>query len=191
MSACPTLSDGIVTVRPYRVDDVDGVYEAAMESIDDIHPWMDWCHRGYARSEAEEWVRSQPAMREKGDCPLVVCEAVTGMVLGSAGNNEVRAVHRTCNLGYWIRSSQTGRGHAVRAARLSAIAALREMDLIRVEILVAVGNDRSARVAEKVGARFEGVQRHRLVLHGVPTDARMYSLTRDDLPQLLQEAGLD
>ena len=190
MGACPALSDGVVTVRPYRADDVDDVFEAGRESIAEIAPWMPWCHAGYQRSEAAEWVAAQPEMRIKGECPLVVVDAISGRFLGSAGNNDVHPEHRKCNLGYWIRTSATGNGYAVRAARLSGIIALREMDLLRAEILVAVGNERSVRVAEKVGATHEGIQRHRLSLHGEPIDAHMYSLTRDDLPRLLADAGL-
>ena len=46
------------------------------------------------------------------------------------------------------------------------------------EIVIAVGNRRSQRVAEKVGALREGVLRSRLVLPSGPSDAVMYSLVR-------------
>jgi RimJ/RimL family protein N-acetyltransferase len=49
---------------------------------------------------------------------------------------------------------------------------------VRLEIVVAVGNTRSARAAEKAGAEFEGVLRARIQLHGFTHDARMYSLIR-------------
>lgn len=187
----PSLSDGVVTIRPYEPGDVDGVFEAAAESIEDISPWMEWSHPGYDRSETVEWVEAQPALRARGDMPMLVVDAATGAVLGSAGVNDVDRVHRSCNVGYWIRTSAAGRGLAVRAARLSVIHALDDMGLVRAEIVVDVANARSARVAEKLGAVHEGVARHRLHHHGAAHDAHVFSLTLDDLPRLCSEAGLE
>jgi RimJ/RimL family protein N-acetyltransferase len=87
-------------------------------------------------------------------------------------------MNRFANLGYWVRSSAAGRGVAPAAVRQVAAYAFRETDLNRLEIVIAVGNSRSQRVAEKVGATREGVLRSRLVLPSGPSDAVMYSLVR-------------
>lgn len=49
--------------------------------------------------------------------------------------------------------------------------------LSRPPTVLAVGSDASAKVAEKVGATFEGTLRSRLFLHGAARDAHMYSVT--------------
>lgn len=51
-------------------------------------------------------------------------------------------------------------------------------NLIRLEVVVAAGNDASQWVAEKAGACREGTLLKRLLLHGVAHDAVMFSLTR-------------
>ncbi len=48
--------------------------------------------------------------------------------------------------------------------------------LDRIEILAAVGNKRSQRVAQKLGASREGLLRNRLVIHGQAHDAVVFSL---------------
>lgn len=53
-------------------------------------------------------------------------------------------------------------------------------ELQRLEIVVAVGNATSQRVAEKAGALREGVLRARLRIHGAFHDAVMYSLVRPE-----------
>jgi RimJ/RimL family protein N-acetyltransferase len=50
-----------------------------------------------------------------------------------------------------------------------------------LEIIAASDNLPSQRVAEKAGARREGLLRHRLLLGGRPHDALIYSLIRADL----------
>ena len=79
------------------------------------------------------------------------------------------------NLGYWVGTRHTGKGYATRAARLLSDFGLNDLKLQRVEIVAAVTNHASQRVAEKAGAVREGILRNRIVLHGQPHDAVMYS----------------
>jgi ribosomal-protein-serine acetyltransferase len=89
--------------------------------------------------------------------------------------------HRYANLFYWVRSSRLRQGVASAAVRLLARYAFETVGLQRVEIVVAVGNAASARVAEKVGAVREGILRNRIFLHGSSYDAFSYSLIPGDL----------
>ena len=98
--------------------------------------------------------------------------------MGGCGLNQINAAHRFANLGYWIRSSAMGTGIAPAAVRLVARFAFDRTDLVRLEIVCAVGNVRSQRVAEKAGAVREGVLRDRLILPSGPSDAVVFSLTR-------------
>ena len=51
-----------------------------------------------------------------------------------------------------------------------------KLGLTRLEIVAAEQNARSRKVAEKAGARFEGILHNRLVIRGVAIPAAMYSL---------------
>ncbi len=75
-----------------------------------------------------------------------------------------------------MRSSQIGRGVATAATLLAAEFGFEDLGLNRIEILTAIGNVASGRVAEKAGAKKEGILRSRLLLHNCPQDAVMYSL---------------
>ena len=56
-----------------------------------------------------------------------------------------------------------------------------DLGLVRIEIVVPTGNAASLRVAEKVGARREGVLRSRLLVGDTPEDGVMFSLVPGDL----------
>lgn len=183
------LTDGVVTLRPFQAGDTDAVFEAVDESRTALGRWMDWCHPGYAMTDAQDWIDRQPGLREKGDLPLAICDAATGRLLGASGLDDIHPVHRFANLGYWVRTSEIGAGVATRAARLAAIAGLDLLGLPRIEIVVEVGNHASRRVAEKVGASLEAVGRHRLARGDGPRDAFMFSLVVDDLERLRAEAS--
>jgi RimJ/RimL family protein N-acetyltransferase len=65
---------------------------------------------------------------------------------------------------YWIRTSRTREGAATEAIRLLADFGFATLGLVRVEIVVALGNFSSQRAAEKAGAYREGLLRNRITL---------------------------
>ena len=67
-----------------------------------------------------------------------------------------------------------------RAAQLAARFAFEKAKLIRAEIVIAVGNERSKRVAEKIGAHYEGILLNRMVKGTQICDAYMFSLIPSD-----------
>ena len=183
-------SDGPVTIRPYRSDDIGALFEAVRESVYQISPWLDWCHADYSRSDSETWVSSrEAAWRRREDYSFVIVDRATQRFLGGCGLNEINDTHGFANLGYWVRSSCTGRGVATAAAGLVARFGLQQRGLKRIEIVAAVDNTASQRVAEKVGARREGVLRRRLMIHGRLQDAVLYSLIPADLDGIGSRPG--
>ena len=176
------LADGEIMVRPYRPDDIAALFEAARASIPELSEWMPWCHPNYSIEETKSFILSRAeAWAKDAEYGFGVFGPEDGRFLGGVGLNFINRVHHMANLGYWVRSSETGRGVAAKAARLVAQFGLRQLGLQRIEILAATGNLASQRVAEKTGALKEGVLRNRLVLRGQPTDAVLYSLIADDL----------
>jgi RimJ/RimL family protein N-acetyltransferase len=112
---------------------------------------------------------------------FAIIDATDGTLLGGCGLSNISRTHRLANLFYWVRSSCTGRGAATAAARLLARFGFEHAGLLRVEIVVAVGNGASLHVAEKSGAQHEGLLRNRLQMHGKQYDAHMFSLIPSDL----------
>ena len=165
------------TIRLYQQGDAEHLHAAARESVAEVFPWLGWCHPQYSIDEAREWVSAQELLAKQGS-EYAFGIWSEGRYLGGCGINQISKANRFANLGYWVRSSAMGRGVAPAAARLVAEHAFRETDLIRLEIVCAVGNLRSQRVAEKVGAVREGVLRNRLLLPSGPSDAVMFSLLR-------------
>jgi RimJ/RimL family protein N-acetyltransferase len=171
------LTDEVVELRAPRRADVAELHEAVRESIAELVPWMAWAHPDYDAVDTAEWVRrAGRAFADGYEFQFVARETGTGRVLGTTGLNAIDRVNRWGNLGYWIRTSATGRGLATRAARLVVGFGFGELDLGRIEILAATGNRRSQAVAERLGAVREGVLRRRLRVGEAVQDAACYSL---------------
>ena len=158
------------------------MYEAIRESIAEISPWLHFAHEGYSLKEARDFLKRCPRNWKKDiDYVFGILDARDGAYLGTCGLNRMDTENRRANLGYWIRTSRMGLGIAPAATILLARWGFTELNLRRIEILVATGNARSQRVAEKAGAYHEGVLRHRIKIRDRMHDAIMYSLVPGDI----------
>jgi ribosomal-protein-serine acetyltransferase len=176
------FSDQTVGIRPYRHPDIPLLFEAVRESINELSAWLDWCTPAYSPKESTEFIVSQQAEGDKGaDYNFVIYELQSGAFLGGVGLNQINRMHNFANLGYWVRTNAAGRGVATAAVRLMARLGLEELKFNRLEILASAGNAGSQRVAAKAGARREGLLRKRLLVHGQPHDAVLFSLVAKDL----------
>ena len=165
-------------IRPYVLDDASDVFEAVIESLDDLERWMPWARRGYTWDDARGWLEAQvPAFESRLEFEFAIVSK-DGEYVGGCGLNRIDTLNRRANLGYWVRSRAARQGAATRAVELVRTWAFAHTNLVRLEILAATGNIASNRVAQKSGARAEGTLRSRLLLHGVFHDAVMYSIVR-------------
>lgn len=174
------LTEGSILVRTYSAEDAGALYEAARESIAEVSVWLPWCHDNYSIEESREFVSSR-AQAAQGDEWYSFAIFERERFLGGVGLNFFNRVHQMANLGYWVRTSAAGRGIATSATRLVARFGFEHLGLRRIEIVAAVGNIASRRVAEKAGAVREGVLRKRLLIRGDSQDAVLFSLTPEDL----------
>lgn len=191
------LHDGVIALRPYRPEDAEPILAAVYESSDQVSPWLPALSTDMPLIEVTSYIAIQNHLSENGEAYNFVIQDhgggknaggrnagggknAEGQILGGVGLTQINQRHRFANLYYWVRTSRTGEGIASRAVRLAARFAFVEAGLARVEIVAAVENLPSQRVAEKAGAHREGVLRKRIALPGKLHDAVIYSLIPED-----------
>lgn len=176
------LTDGRLRLHPWRTPDARALVDAARESTATVGQWLPWCHVGYGMEDATAWIEHCEADRCCAEhFAFAIVDAATAEVLGGVGLTQRHHVHRSANLGYWVRQSCQHQGIAVAAARLAARFGFVELGLIRIEIVVRPGNTASQATARKLGARFEAIARQRLWIDEQARDAAVYGLIPTDL----------
>jgi RimJ/RimL family protein N-acetyltransferase len=176
------LTDGSVLIRPYRSTDVQALHEAVRESVAELSVWMRWCHPGYRIQESRTWIRSCAETWAMGtEFNFAIIDAEEDTLLGSCGLNAIVPDDHIANLGYWVRTARTRTGVATAAASLAVRFGFEDLQLNRIQIIAAITNEASLRVADKVGAVREGILRNRFAIHGKIHDAVMFSLIPPDL----------
>ena len=173
------LTDEELLLRPFRLDDAKQLYEAVSESLHELKPWMSWATDAYNERTAQDYITIARARWEEHTYYALAIMRQSE-VLGACTLSSIHPIYHFCNLGYWVRTSCHGQGIAGRAARLTARFAFEHLGLIRVEIVIGVGNRASLRVAEKIGAHDEGILLNRMVIGRSVCDAHMYSLIPSD-----------
>jgi ribosomal-protein-serine acetyltransferase len=176
-----TLTDGTVSIRPYDKRDTNNTFQAVRESLAELMPWLPFAHQDYSIKETRDWIKQKPKEWRQGTAyEFAIHDAKDGAYLGGCGLNSISHYDRRANLGYWVRTGRTGRGVAPAAARLLAEWGFRALGLKRIEIVVATGNMRSLRAAEKTEATREGTLRNRITVGDKIYDAVMFSLIPQD-----------
>ena len=172
------FADAMTGIRPYRPEDAQALFAAVRGSATELSPWMPWCTENYSLADSVNYVSTRDAEWEKGDdYSFLIYDLRDGGYLGGVGLNHINRENHFANLGYWVRTNRRGKGIAPAAVRLIARFGFEELKFMRLEIVAAVGNKPSQRVAEKSGAVREGVLRNRLALQEKQHDAVVYSLT--------------
>lgn len=154
----PTLTDGALTLRPWRDDDVA---EAVAGHDDEMALWFGWDPGDITpeshRRAITRW-RERYAADEQASFVIEHDRRLVGSVEltreGTAG----------ASLSWTLYAGHRGHGFAARAVRILVDWAFADVDhgglgLQRVEARIDPRNDASRRVATRAGLRLEGVQR--------------------------------
>ena len=168
-------------IRRHSTSDEKLLFHAARESIAEVFEFLPWCHPDYQINEASEWLSSiKPNWRDGSAYNFGIFSKDETVFHGGCGVTKIDE-HPIANLGYWIKTSSTGKGIATEATIGLAHFCTESLGLQRIEIIMSVRNAASKAVAEASGAQFEGRARNRLRLHGKRHDALIYSITPTDL----------
>jgi RimJ/RimL family protein N-acetyltransferase len=168
---------GKFELLPVYSDCIADLFEAEIESIEELVPWMHWCHPNRSISDTTQWVESRSEAWERRKAySFLIADRRSSQIVGTCGLDHLDEVNHFANLGYWVRTSRTRESAATEATRLLSEFGFSAVELVRIEIVVAVGNIASERVAVKVGALREGLLRNRLTQRGEVRDAYMFSL---------------
>jgi RimJ/RimL family protein N-acetyltransferase len=170
----------VVLLRAWRESDVAQLVEACKDP--EIPRWTA-VPVPYTTADAAAWVRGDPVSLEPWGDRVSFCVAdarAPERMLGAMSVMHV-APGASGEIGYWIAPWGRGRGVATRAVRALAAWAADEFDLRRLELVIAVENDASNRVAARAGFTREGTLRAYRQAKGIWRDHYMWSLLREEL----------
>jgi len=126
------------------------------------------------------WLARYEQGRCDGTSEAFAIEDDAGEFLGCVMAFGIEDDARTGELGYLVAAGARGRGVGTAALRLLTEWGFTERGLVRLELMISVGNEASKLVAERAGYGREGVLRSLYVKEGVREDHELWSCLPSD-----------
>lgn len=174
----PQLKTDRLILQRFTRRDASTLDEAIRESLADLNQWLPWARLDYTTSDTTSFIReSIQAWKEERawDYSIRTVEDPKRH-MGNISFWTVSKLGKIAEIGYWVRSRDTGRGICTEAVQLLLEEAFNSLGYHKVVLRIAVGNDASDRVAEKLGFTREGVLREELLIRGNWVDHSLWSL---------------
>lgn len=175
----PTLTDDVIVLRVWDVDDVDTQLAAFADPV--FVRFSDWAPDG--RDELVERLDRIEQARQSGlGIHLAIARQDNpSLALGEVSLAGIDLINRRASVGYWLSPAARGRGLASRAVRLLSRWAFDDLGLARLELTCGPDNPGSQGVAERCGFRREGRLRSHMTFKGGRRDSLVYGLLPGEL----------
>ena len=169
-------------LKSARPGDGAALREAIGSSLPELYPWLSFSARLSEVSTLEQVSREAAEMFEEREFFVWrIWEPEGRTMVGSIDLHSFDWDVPCGEIGYWLRTSHTGRGLAREAVGAVLELAWEELGLLRVEARCDTRNERSWRLVERLGFTFEGVARDDdRDAAGELCSTRVYSLLRGE-----------
>ncbi|WP_427892563.1 GNAT family N-acetyltransferase [Kribbella sp. GL6] len=179
-----SLSDGVVTLRPWSRDDAGFMVEAfadpAIRRYNGAHDRLGRPAPPLTIVDAEAIIdgfasrwQAFGAAEPPSGVAFAITDAASGVLLGGCGVDDW-SKDDVAQFGYWIGPTARGRGYATRAVVLLA-RWLFELGAARAFLTVEADNAASAAVARRAGFVHEGTMRAHSVWQGKRIDVMWFA----------------
>jgi ribosomal-protein-serine acetyltransferase len=178
--ARPLETDRLLLI-PIDPSDGPEIWHAVNLSRAFLQRWLPWVQfhtdpaasTRFAEACAADWDQGR-ALR------FVIRERAHRTLAGLVGLESCVHLHRSCELGYWLRKDATGRGLMTEASRGALDFAFHHMCAHRVRVAAATDNHPSLAVISRLGFRFEGIARQAEWCDGRWLDHSVFALLATD-----------
>ncbi|MFJ5865595.1 GNAT family N-acetyltransferase [Streptomyces parvus] len=167
-------------LRPWEMSDLPLVREA---SLDPYIPLITTIPAPYTEAAAEAFVRRQWERAATGaGYPFAIVRSRDRRPVGAIGLWLRELPEGRASLGYWLTDTARGQGVARAALRTVTGWALRDLGVPRLQLYIEPWNTASARIAEDIGFRREGLLRGWQQVGDERRDMAVYALLNGDGP---------
>ena len=162
-------------VLPQKLD-ASEMFSIIDSDRDRLGHWLLFVDRTHAPADVEAWFR----LVWQGFCSgsgVGVLMIAKGQVVGSVGVVGVTPANKCGEIGFWIHRDFEGRGYITAAVKAVEQWAWQHLDLVRLQLRIEDGNDRSMAVAERCGFSREGLLRSEDIHRGRPGNLVVFGKT--------------
>jgi len=155
-----------VFLRFLEEEDSEELLYLVDSSREDLNSWLPWVESFVSIADAYNAISAYRMQRDMANGGAFGIRRIEdGALLGEVILQWIDWNNRSASFGYFLGSEFWGEGFATEAMKL-AIDYARKLGIHRVEISAAVENERSCKLAKRLGFEEEGVAKDAELLHG-------------------------
>jgi len=174
----PVLMGKRVVLREPRDEDAGPLYEYTSDP--DVTRFLAVAPPGSPDETRQFIAKCREHRVQDREYVYVIADAATDRAMGVIGLRHIDPSMRTAQVGTWIGREYWGTGANDEAKQLLLDFSFRLLALHRIEARIAVGNHRSRRAFERLGARREGLLRESFFKDGVYHDQDLLVVLEQD-----------
>jgi RimJ/RimL family protein N-acetyltransferase len=176
------LNTARLLLRCPREGDGTSVHEAVVESLTELRAWpasLPWAMEEPSVAVSEVYCREGAAAFIKRSALVYLAFDEEGRLVASTSLHSINWNVPKFEVGFWCRSSLTGRGYTKEAIAELVRYAFQSLGAHRVDALPDAENTASRAVCESIGMRLEGVlQNERITPQGSLRSTCVYAVAR-------------
>ena len=162
-------------LREPRASDRDEFLSLVRESRDLHRPWV------YAPETSRDFSAYLQRCASSTERCFLVCRQTDGTLAGVYNISQIsRGFFESAYLGYYAFAPAAGQGLMAEGLELVLRHSFRKLKLHRLEANIQPDNERSKRLVERAGFRYEGYSPRYLKIGGRWRDHERWAITRED-----------
>ncbi len=183
MAIIPFLRSGRTSLRPIRLRDSRELERELIDNRGWLREWEATNPRGPLSWDTKGSIRALQSNARAGlGLPFII--EVDGRLAGQLNVSGISwGSMSSATIGYWIGERFAGAGATPTGVALATDYVFQQMGLHRMEICIRPENQKSLRVVEKLGFRYEGLRRRYIHINNDWRDHFCFALVAEEVPE--------
>lgn len=139
-----------------QVEQAAELYQAVARDRENLGKWLPWAYKMKSAHDEANFIKQIQA-KMKRQSILVLTILVNKQPSGMIDLHNL-IPNKKAEIGYWLSSKYQGHGIVTKSVTALCQHAFSEFNLHYIDLLVAVGNDKSANVAKRCGFKLMGIE---------------------------------
>ena len=161
--------DDDILLRTYSVDDAPELFSVVNASRRHLHTWLEWVDKTTKEEHSLQFIQQSLHQLDTQE-ELALGIFYDGKIIGGIGMHKWEQSTKRAQIGYWITEEYEGKGIMNKCLVKFIDFLFDKIGLNKIEVHFLPGNKRSAKVAERLGFKIEGIIRQSVIRNGMPED---------------------
>ncbi len=167
---------GDINLIPLSTDDIEILFNLLNDERIYMREWLPFVDATHSSTDTGAFVNS--VLQTDNEQFTIRYQ---GKVVGLIGFKDMDKANKRVEIGYWLSQYVQGKGIMIRSVQKLIHYAFEKLAMNRIQIKVAIENQPSRAIPEKLGFLLEGVERDgELLVDNKYTDIAVYSLLRKE-----------